>query len=323
MLIWKSESPTSPSLSGSLDNPMNTAVNPASRGLWVWVESARPKTLAASIAPVVIGSALAWQSGPPEGWIVAAVVTLVGAMSVQITCNYANDAFDAMRGADTAVRLGPRRAVASGDVTVRAMCSASAVTALISVASVSFLAARAGWPMVVLGALSVCLAFAYTAGPLPLAYLGLGELFVMLFFGPIAVAGTVFALTQHWDASAIWIGLMPGLLATAILSINNLRDIDEDTKSHKRTLAVRLGRGFARWEYVGSVVAAAAVVVGASVSHSRPVSLAALLPIACLWPTCLRVLGGSQGAELNHALEATGKALLAGGMLFAIGWCLT
>lgn len=216
--------------------------------LWkAWLISARPQTLTACAAPVVVGSALA-AAGP--GWRPElALVALLAAGGIQIGTNFVNDAADAATGADDGERIGPPRAVAQGWLSSRAVWIGAALSFAISLALGGVLIAACGWPLVVIGLSSIAAGYAYTAGPFPLAYLGLGDLFVVLFFGEVATLGTYYVHTGQlaWPVALAGLGL--GLLATAILVANNLRDREGDARANKRTLVVRFGERFGRWEY--------------------------------------------------------------------------
>lgn len=207
--------------------------------------AARPKTLPAAVCPVVAGSALAWRLEHQFSWLLA-VATLLSTVAIQVATNYFNDAVDAAKGADTSARLGPVRATASGLVSRKTMLLAGCVAALVAAAISVPLVMERGWPIVLIGVVSLFFSYGYTGGPWPLAYRGLGEVFVMLFFGFVAVTGTVFVQTGQWRAEGLLLGVQIGSLSTALIAINNLRDIEEDTRSGKRTLAVKFGKKAAR-----------------------------------------------------------------------------
>ena len=212
-----------------------------------WILAARPKTLPAAVAPVVVGSALAWKLTAQFSWWLA-VSTLFSAIAIQIATNFFNDAIDADKGADTAQRLGPTRATSAGLTSRRAMYMAGGIALLIAALwSIPLLQAR-GWIMLAIGLPSIYFSFGYTGGPLPLAYRGLGDFFVLLFFGFIAVSGTVFVQCGQWRMESLQAGLQIGMLSTVLIALNNLRDVAEDTQSNKRTLAVRFGVTFSRVE---------------------------------------------------------------------------
>ncbi len=209
--------------------------------------ASRPKTLPAAVAPVVLGSALAWRLSGGFSWGLAAC-TLGSTLAIQVATNYFNDAVDARKGADTAARLGPQRVTATGLVPLSVVLGAGlAMLGLAVLLSLPMVAAQ-GLPVVGIGLVSLFFSYGYTGGPFPLAYRGLGELFVLLFFGWVAVAGTVFVQTGQWRPEALLLGSQVGLLSTVLIAINNLRDRAEDAGSHKRTLAVRFGERFAKAE---------------------------------------------------------------------------
>lgn len=206
--------------------------------------AARPKTLPAAIVPVWAGCALAWKLTGKFDLLLAAC-TLLGAVAIQIATNFFNDAIDARKGADTDRRLGPTRVTASGlmapQTVMRLACVFLGIAALCGVV----LFRARGWPIVFIGIPSMFLAYGYTGGPFPLAYRGMGELFVIAFFGLIAVAGTVFIQTGEWLRESLLLGLQIGLLSSVLISVNNMRDREEDATTGKNTLAVRFGPKFA------------------------------------------------------------------------------
>lgn len=206
--------------------------------------AARPKTLPAAIVPVWAGCVLAWKlSGKFD--LLLALCTLVGAVAIQIATNFYNDAIDARKGADTERRLGPTRVTASGMMRPQTVMGlATGFLGIATLCGVVLFQAR-GWPIVAIGIPSLFLAYGYTGGPFPLAYRGMGELFVIAFFGLVAVCGTVFIQTGGWPREALLLGLQIGLLSAVLISINNLRDQEEDATTGKRTLAVRFGPKFA------------------------------------------------------------------------------
>src|SRR5687768_11866621 len=239
-----------------------------------WLLAARPRTLTAAAAPVVVGTAAAHASGG-IAWG-PALAALGGAFALQIGTNFANDVFDAERGADGPSRKGPARAVSSGWISPAAMklamAAAFAVAALFGV----YLAAVAGWPVIAIGVASILAGIAYTGGPYRLGYHGLGDVFVFGFFGVVAVCGTAFVQRGAVPGLAIAASVAVGALSTAILVVNNLRDRDEDTVTGKRTLAVRLGRAGALAEY--ALLVLAAYIVPLALAGSRGGWL--LLPLA-------------------------------------------
>ena len=291
-----------------------------------WVLGARPKTLAAAWVPVVVGTALGWwtRSGADSGAAVVgspgrviwwrAVCALVVALGMQIGTNYANDYSDGVRGTD-AERVGPLRLVASGLVpAARVRLAAFACFGIAGAAGLG-LAAATSWWLVPVGVACVAAGWFYTGGPRPYGYLGLGEVFVFSFFGLVATAGSAYVQSGRFD---LWWAAVPvGLLATALLEANNLRDVAGDAASGKRTLAVRLGPRRARWLYVGAVLGAAAGVVGVAVV--RPWALLSLGGLALAATPCRTVLAGAQGKALLPVLGRTGKLQMVAGALLALG----
>jgi 1,4-dihydroxy-2-naphthoate octaprenyltransferase len=280
-----------------------------------WLAAIRPPTLLAAVAPVAVGSAVAHVEGGVH--LGALLASLVGAALIQIASNLWNDVSDFVRGADTADRLGPTRAAQSGTLTPRALRVGVAVCFALATACGVYLVARAGWPVVAIGVASILAALAYTGGPYPLGYHGLGDVFVVIFFGGVAVAGTAFVQLGRLPTWALLAAVPVGALATAILVVNNLRDRDTDRAAGKRTLIVRFGPRFAHVEYALLLVAAFAV--PAALAASRGAWL--LLPFAAA-PLALRrlvELGTRDGKALNPTLIATARLLLVHGLLLAAG----
>jgi 1,4-dihydroxy-2-naphthoate polyprenyltransferase len=204
------------------------------------LSGARPKTLAAGVVPVWAGGVLAWKlSGSFDAWLWTC--TLLGALCIQIATNFFNDAVDGKKGADGAGRTGPRRLTGTGDMTFGKVMGIGTVFLVGAAFFGAFLVMERGWPMLAIGIPSLFLAYGYTGGPFPLAYRGLGEIFVILFFGFVAVMGTVFVQTGEWPREAVLLGGQIGLLSAVLISVNNFRDREGDALVGKRTLAVRLG----------------------------------------------------------------------------------
>ena len=286
-----------------------------------WLLAIRPKTLPAGIAPVLMGTMMAFGDG--IGDAVTALVCLFTALLLQIGTNLANDYYDFKKGADTQERVGPTRVTQSGLIPPEQVKAAFiGVFALAALASI-WLVLRGGWPIGVLASLAILSGIFYTAGRYPLGYLGLGDLLVFIFFGPVAVAGTYYVQSLELNAAIIFAGFAPGLMSVAILTVNNLRDIDSDRKSGKNTLAVRFGRGFALSEYLFCVLGACIVPVfiymfiedHVLILVSSAISLAAI-------PTIKTVLTRTEGVALNTALASTARLLLIYSVLFAAGWLL-
>jgi 1,4-dihydroxy-2-naphthoate octaprenyltransferase len=298
---------------------MSTAMGPPATvaPLAAWLLATRPKTLPAAVSPVLAGSAVAWAEGGFD--LVSAIAAFAVALLLQIGANLANDVADFRRGADTQDRLGPLRVTQGGLIPPRQIVMATAAVLIAAVIPGLYLVWRGGPLLAVLGLLAIVAAVTYTAGPKPFGYLGLGELFVFVFFGPVAVAGTALVMTQHITRLAVLASISMGCLITAILVVNNLRDIDTDRVAGKRTLAVRIGREATRWEYTALIVVVYAMplVMWAS-EMSRPGPLLALTtaPLATLlvW----RVWHVS-GRALNPVLGGTARLCLWFAMTFGGG----
>jgi len=285
----------------------------------IWIEAARPKTLWASVAPVIIGTAMAYSDGKWDPLI--ALLTLLSAVMIQIGTNFANDYYDHFKGADTKERIGPVRATGSGLVKPYIMKIAFSLAFGLSVIFGLYLISRGGWPILIIGTFSILFGILYTGGPFPLGYKGLGEIFVLIFFGPVAVGGTYYLQTLEINLAVILAGLSPGLISTALLTVNNLRDIHTDEKAGKRTLAVRFGPIFARIEYLLSILIACIMpLVLLIIDPAHPYSLAAILVIILAGPPVKAVLFDEISAELNTALASTGKILLFYSLVFSLGW---
>jgi 1,4-dihydroxy-2-naphthoate octaprenyltransferase len=281
----------------------------------VWIGAARLRTLPAAIVPVVVGTAVAHACGA-IAWG-PALAALAGAIAIQIGTNFANDVFDAEKGADGADRIGPLRAVSAGLITAAAMKRAMIGAFAVASAFGIYLVASAGWPIVAIGVASILAGIAYTGGPWPLGYHGLGDVFVMVFFGFVAVCGTVFVQLHAVPGVAWWAAIPVGSLATAILVVNNLRDRNTDVRAGKRTLAVRFGRRAALVEYAVLLALAYAVPIGLAVHHPWRALPVITAPLALVRFGQL-VLAGD-GATFNELLAQTGQLLLLHGVLFSAG----
>lgn len=284
----------------------------------VWVMACRPATLTAALVPVMVGAAVARRTAGAAGVRVGALAAaLLGAMLIQIGTNLANDVFDAEKGADTAERLGPTRVTQAGLLTAREVRAGMAVAFGLAVLAGLYLAAVGGWPVVAIGVASIASGVAYTGGPWPLGYNGLGDAFVFLFFGFVAVCGTAFVGTGAVPALAWWASVPVGAIATAVLVVNNVRDRGTDVRAGKRTLVVRFGRAFGTAEYAALWLLAWAVPVALALTGRSPWSL---LPLATL-PPGLRLIGvvaRTEGKALNKTLADTAKMLLVYGALFSV-----
>jgi 1,4-dihydroxy-2-naphthoate polyprenyltransferase len=287
----------------------------------IWIAAARPRTLPAAVAPVVVGTACAHAAGA-IAWG-PAIAALVGSLLLQLAANFSNDLFDAQSGADGADRIGPVRAVSAGLISERAMKLATALTVLAALAVGSYLVALRGWPIVAIGLASILAALAYTGGPWPLGYHGLGDVFVMIFFGFVAVGGTAYVQLGDVPPLALAAGFAVGALATAILVVNNARDIVSDTRAGKRTLAVRLGRRGAVLEYVGLMIAAYATVIGLAVWLRSPLPALPLASVPLALARCKRLVAAADGPAHNQLLAQTAQLMLLFSLLLAVGIALS
>lgn len=285
----------------------------------VWLLAVRPKTLGAAVAPILIGTAMAY--AVDKGHAVAALAALLGALLIQIGTNFSNDYFDFVKGADTEERLGPIRATQAGLVTPEAMRRNFVVVFGLAVLVGIYLVYRGGWPIVIIGVLSIASGILYTGGLMPLGYLGLGDLFVLIFFGPVAVGGTFYVQTLELPLEVILAGFGPGLLATALLAVNNLRDEPTDKKVGKRTLAVRFGPAFARGEFLTAFALALILpfILAFWTNGHWFACLSALIIIPGRSPI-RQIISGVEGVELNETLAATGKLIILYSILFSFGW---
>ena len=300
-------------------------LSPPAGSLRAWILACRPATLWAAVAPVAVGAAVAYAI---DGFRVGpAAAALLGAILIQVGTNFANDVFDFEKGADTEARLGPTRAVQAGLLTPRQMRGGMAVAFTLAFGCGLYLIDAlgglgewpAGWPILLIGVAGIAAGIAYTGGPFPLGYHGLGDLFVILFFGFAAVCGTVYALAGQVPETAWWAAIPMAGLSTAILAVNNLRDRETDARAGKRTLAVRLGATGARWEYTWLLL----------VSYLTPLLL--LGRGLALWPALaplvtlplagelLRRVWRQEGRDLNPCLGGTARLLLLYSVLFAAG----
>jgi 1,4-dihydroxy-2-naphthoate polyprenyltransferase len=288
----------------------------------IWLMAARPKTLPVGLAPVLVGTALAETGGTFHA--LRFVAALLGALFIQVGANLSNDYSDARRGADTEDRLGPVRVTAGGLVPPRQVLIATYISFGLALLCGIYLIAVAGWELLLVGAASIVAGVLYTGGPRPYGYEGLGELFVFLFFGIVAVAGSYFVQTGHlvWEAFALAIPV--GLLASAVLVVNNVRDVDTDRRAGKRTLAVRLGRArtkdlFAAMLYGAYLLTPITWLVG-------PLDAWVLLPVLSLplaAPLVRTVRNHTDGPSLNEALAGSGRLELVFCVLLSAGLLLS
>jgi 1,4-dihydroxy-2-naphthoate polyprenyltransferase len=282
-----------------------------------WLLAARPKTLSAAVVPVLMGSALAAHEPTGMRWWVF-FCALLGALLIQVATNLINDALDFKKGADTEGRIGPIRVTQAGLMSADTVLSAAYACLFLAALCGIPLLLRGGWPMLLVGVASIAMAYAYTGGPYPLAYHGLGEIFVIVFFGFVAVGGTFYAHTLQLTQPALLAGLAAGSLATVLIVINNLRDVEGDRRSSKRTTVVRFGETFARVEI--SLFALVPYVAVAAIAwmgdqHGLLLTLGAL-------PLAIMVIvrsWRSRGQQLNAALAFGGAVQWLFGILFVAG----
>jgi 1,4-dihydroxy-2-naphthoate polyprenyltransferase len=289
-------------------------ISPSAFGVW-WL-AARPKTLPAAASPVIVGSACAHAAGGFA--LLPALAALAGALLLQIAANFANDVFDYEKGADTSARVGPRRAVQSGWVSPRAMRQALVIVLGLALMIGIYLASVGGPAVIVLGLLSMVAAVAYTGGPYPLGYHGLGDICVFAFFGIVAVSGTCFVQLGAVSPLAWYASIPVGCLATAILVVNNVRDRETDAVAGKRTLPVRFGLRFGIAQYrilLGLAYVTPLVLLSASRLEAWALLPWLTLPIAV---RCSRSVARDRGAALNATLARTGALLLLYGVAFAL-----
>ncbi|MFC1563758.1 1,4-dihydroxy-2-naphthoate polyprenyltransferase [candidate division KSB1 bacterium] len=283
----------------------------------LWLLAARPKTLWAAVSPVIIGTAFAYDDGGFH--FPSAFLALFGAVLIQIGTNFANDYHDHKKGADTGERKGPVRVTQAGLIDPENVKRAYMLVFFLALLSGLYLIYRGGIPVLAIGLLSIMFGILYTAGPYPLGYHGLGDVFVLIFFGPVAVGGTYYVQTLDMTYPVLIMGFAPGLISNAILTVNNLRDIDTDKKTGKRTLAVRFGAGFAKVEYAVSMLIAFLIPVILYVVFRENLftilASAVLIPVI---PVIKKVFIEKEGEKLNHVLAQTGKILLIYSIIFSV-----
>ncbi|MEM7286519.1 MAG: 1,4-dihydroxy-2-naphthoate polyprenyltransferase [Actinomycetota bacterium] len=292
----------------------------APAGLTLWLAGSRPKTLPAAVVPVLVGTAAAWDGDVGDGggivwWRFG--LAMVVSLALQVGVNYANDYSDGVRGTDDD-RVGPLRLVGSGLVEPRAVKAAAFGAFGVAAVAGLVLAVATSWWLVVVGLASILAAWFYTGGSNPYGYLGLGEVFVFVFFGLVASVGSTFVQTERVDGWPVLVAIPVGLVATALLVTNNLRDIPTDRASGKNTLAVRLGDSRTRWMYLGMLATAAALVLATAIGWRAEAALGLIGFVAAIRPTRV-VLAGAVGPALIPVLADTGRVQLAMGAGLAIG----
>lgn len=285
-----------------------------------WLLAIRPKTLPAAIAPVAIGTAMAFGDGVAH-WP-SAIAALLGALTIQVATNLVNDYCDFKKGADKD-RVGPIRVTQAGLIKPQVVLLGAAIFFALSGLACAYLVSRAGFAILVVGVASILSGIFYTAGKKSLGYLGLGDLFVFIFFGPVAVGGTYFVQALDLDWAVVMAGVAPGLLSMAILAVNNIRDVNGDRNAGKMTLAVRFGRNFACGEYVFCILAAAMTpfVVNIISGDHNLIVISSCVGFLAI-PLIKTIYISNDGPVLNKVLAHTGVLLLAYSFLFSAGWIL-
>ena len=277
------------------------------RHIKLWLTTSRPKTLLLIIAPIILGAAFAKHH---FNWFWF-FVTLLSAVCIQVGTNFANDYFDHHKGADTTERLGPKRALQQGLVTHEQMRVAYWIAFIIAALFGCLLVYRTGWPIILIGIASIASGIMYTATRYSLAYLGIAEIFVIMFFGPVATLGTYYVQTLSWNWAVCFAGLAPGCIATALLVVNNLRDYDQDKKANKKTLAVRFGKSFAKYEYTALLFAGLLVPLFLHLFFGySSLILLSLVLILLAYKLIRHLYTYQHPSELNTLLANTGKFAL-------------
>ena len=285
-----------------------------------WLLAARLKTLPAAISPVMLGSALAFHDGMFD--LLICLMTLLAAILIQIGTNFANDVFDFQKGTDRQDRKGPIRATQAGLISAENMKKAMWQTFALAICVGIYLALIGGWPIVIIGLASIVAGIAYTGGPYPLGYHGLGDVFVFIFFGIIAVPGTYYLQTDTINSLSIWMGIVMGMLSNAILVVNNLRDADTDKLSGKKTLAVRFGKKFSRVQY--SILVLIPFLLPIYLWWTLENELSLLIPIFAM-PISFNLIYQIflfSGSDLNFVLIRTARFLFIFTLLLSTGLVL-
>ncbi len=282
-----------------------------------WVLASRPRTLAAAIVPVIVGSSIAIRDGLFQP--LAAFIALLCSILIQVGTNYVNDLFDFLHGTDKEDRTGPQRAVASGIISVTEMKIGIYISFGLSFVLGMYLVSIGGWFILFLGVISILAGVAYTAGPFPLAYNGLGDIAVFIFFGFVGTVGTYYVQTLTITSMAFWSSVPVGALITNILVVNNYRDREEDRSNGKNTLAVIFGEKFTRLQYLTFMIVSYAILFVVYFTYKK--SLWIFLPLLSLPISIklIRMIYSLRGKELNKTLELTAKLSAIYGLLFAAG----
>ena len=282
-----------------------------------WIIASRPKTLTAAISPVLLGTALAYSEGSFN--IIIFIFIITSACLIQIGTNLSNDLFDYLKGTDNSSRLGPDRAMQAGIISKQEIIKAIFIVFSISICFGFYLALLGGWIIVLIGLLSIFCGIIYTGGPFPLAYNGLGDIFVFIFFGLVAVSGTYYLYTDNFSVNSLILGSACGCLSTGVLVVNNLRDIDNDSKCGKNTLAVFLGVKFTQMEYLLLMLISYIIPIYIAFSFGNKMSIYIVyftLPIAI---RLIIDIFHNKKSLLNDTLEGNAKLLFLYSLLFSFG----
>ena len=285
-----------------------------------WILPARPKTLPAAASPVILGTALSYHDGIFHSFIL--LMTLLGAVLIQIGANFANDVYDFEKGSDRADRLGPQRATQSGLIPPEDMKKAMWRIFALAIGVGFYLAYIGGWPIVFIGLASIAAGIAYTGGPYPLGYHGWGDVFVFIFFGLIAVPGSYYLQTGIITSTSLWLGAALGMLSTAILVVNNIRDMETDIVTGKKTLAVRWGKSFSHIEF--SILVIIPFIIPLCMWWNTRYNMSLLITLFAL-PIAVHLiiqLISKTGRELNKVLAGTARFLFIFTILFSLGLIL-
>lgn len=299
----------------------DSALQPPPSQASVWISAMRPKTLAAAFVPVLIGGSLAYSHD--SFLVMPTLAALLCAFLIQIGTNFANDYYDHKKGADTNKRIGFVRATSAGLIAPEAMLRATILTMAAAFVLGLYLVWHGGWVILLIGVLSIIFGILYTGGPYPLGYNGLGDVFVFLFFGFIAVMGTYYINTFEWSAQAFWASITAGALCTNILVVNNLRDVEEDRQTGKRTLGVLFGEKALKIEY--GLMLALAFAIPPHFWVQEGFGWQVLLPMVLLLPAAVlyhNVLIVPDKRALNKTLEQTAQFMAAFGIFFSVGLVL-
>lgn len=290
--------------------------------LKLWLSAARPKTLVAAVVPVLVGSSIAWYHQLFR--LDTTAVALFCAFAIQIGTNFANDYFDFIKGADTDERLGFERATAAGLIKPETMKLATILTMLIAFIAGLYLVWIGGWIVLAIGLASLLFGVLYTGGPYPLGYNGLGDIFVFIFFGFVAVMGTYYVNAMQWTTLSAWASVPVGALCVNILVVNNFRDVDQDRIANKRTLGVLFGEGALRVEYISMLIISFLSLVIIYIFY--PVSYWIFLPLLSL-PEAVRlnnlIRNNKDKRTLNNTLGHTARYMFLFGILFSAGFIIS